>query len=443
MKVKNKTVSTDEISLCMIVKDEESFLPQCLESVRALVDEIIVVDTGSTDRTVDIARSYDARIYYHPWEDDYSKHRNQSIRYATKGWIFMMDADEVIAQRDVHTIKTLLSPANADGFFFTLRNYENTLNLANVTVNPDDYEEGTGYPGFIANDLIRLFRKDPDIYFTGKVHETVTESFQQTNKTLFNTGIPIHHYGKTRQDRARHKQELYLKLGEERLKNNPRDPMAYKGLADQYLDIGMPDKALAISNRGMALFPEMVELHFNRGLALDRLDRQKEASEEYSWVLAGKPDHLGACHNLGQIYYLRQRYDEAVSVVNQGVHNGIRHPAVFFLLGRIYDAVGNLDRSLEAFERVTEIQRGYPDINYYKATLFLKKNMYDAAITALEREIATGGNLVAAYNLLGEISLTFGDTQTAAQFFQNVLSINPDDPTARRYLQQSTYHESL
>ena len=426
----------DTISLCMITKDEEDFFPQCLDSVKTLVDEIVIVDTGSTDKTVAIAKSYGAKIYHHPWENDYSKHRNQSITYATGDWILIMDADEVIAERDRDKIKALLSSTNADGFLFTLRNYESTLNLANVTVNPDDYEEGRGYPGFIANDLIRLFRNDPAICFTGKVHETVTETFRQAKRTLFNTGIPIHHYGKARKDRTRQKQELYLKLGEERLKDNPHDPMAYKGLADQYLDIGMPDRALEVSNRGMALFPEMVELRFNCGLSLDRLGRRKEAVEEYAWVLVRKPDHLGACHNLAQIYYSGQCYDKAASVLDKGIHNGIRHPAIFFLLGQVYFALGYWDKSLKSIEHVSEIQENYPNINYHKAILFLKKNMPDAAISALEREIKTGGNLIAAYNLLGEIALMLGDTQSAAQFFQKVLSINPNDPTAKAHLEK-------
>jgi cellulose synthase/poly-beta-1,6-N-acetylglucosamine synthase-like glycosyltransferase len=82
-------VKKPTISLCMMVKNEEKFLPQCLDSVRNYVDEIIIVDTGSTDRTVEIAEKYTDKIYFHPWEEDFSKHRNQSISYATGDWIFI------------------------------------------------------------------------------------------------------------------------------------------------------------------------------------------------------------------------------------------------------------------------------------------------------------------------------------------------------------------
>ena len=73
-----------KISACLIVKNEERLLPQCPGSIKDFVDEIVIVDTGSTDQTVEIARNYGARIYHHPWENDFSMHRNQSLSYATK-----------------------------------------------------------------------------------------------------------------------------------------------------------------------------------------------------------------------------------------------------------------------------------------------------------------------------------------------------------------------
>lgn len=82
------------LSACMMVKNEEQNLPRCLESIKNVVDEIIIVDTGSTDRTVEIAESYGAKVYHHPWENDFSKHRNQSISYAQGDWVFIIDADE-------------------------------------------------------------------------------------------------------------------------------------------------------------------------------------------------------------------------------------------------------------------------------------------------------------------------------------------------------------
>ncbi len=424
------------ISLCMITKDEEDFLAQCLDSVKSFVDEIVIVDTGSTDRTVDIAKGYGARVYHHPWEDDYSKHRNQSISYATGDWILVMDADEVIAKRDIDRMRIVLDTVHADGFFFTLRNYEGTSNLANLTLNPGDYEEGEGFPGFISSDLIRLFRNDPLICFTGHVHETVTPTILQSKKTTFNTGIPIHHYGKVRGDRVKRKQNSYLALGMKRLEDNPLDPAAYKGLCDQLLELGMPRDALAIADRSLAVFPDMIEFHFNRGLALDRLGMQHEAEEEYLWVLARHPDHLGACHNMGQILFGKNQFDNTIRLLNRGIEKGLRHPAVFFLFGRALAASGDGRRALDNFERVLELQPSYPEVNCHRAVIFLNKNQYNEALTALEREIEIGGNLVAAYNLLGEMSLHWQDRESAENFFLKVLTIEPDNPTAKANLER-------
>jgi tetratricopeptide (TPR) repeat protein len=422
----------------MIVRDESEYLGRCLESVRDIVDEMILVDTGSQDETMSIAMSYGAKIYSFPWKDDFSEARNFSIRKANGEWILVLDADEVVAKRDAGSIRELTNAQDVDGFRFILRNYENNWNLANLTLNPNDYEEGAGYPGFIPASLIRLFKNDPHIYFTGKVHESLDESFLKHNKVGTETGIPIHHYGKVREDRVGRKENTYLKLGEDKILENPDDPMAYKGLADQYLELGMPDNALKVLDKGVALFPEMIQLRFNRGLALDRLNRSEAARKEYKWVLERKPNHLGACHNLGQIYFNEHQSEKTIELLNRGIDMGLRYPAVFLLLGRAYEASGNWEKALVNFDSVLEIQPDYPNVNYHKAVIFLNRKMYDAALDALEREIEIGSNVAGAYNLLGQMSLMAKDFQSAAQFFQKVLTINPHDPTAKFHLEQLT-----
>ena len=93
------------ISACMIVKNEEEMLPNCLESIRSWVDEIIIVDTGSTDKTVEIAKSYGAKIYNQVWTKDFSFHRNYSISKATCDWVFIIDADEEFVLDDLPTLR--------------------------------------------------------------------------------------------------------------------------------------------------------------------------------------------------------------------------------------------------------------------------------------------------------------------------------------------------
>ena len=203
----------------------------------------------------------------------------------------------------------------------------------------------------------------------------------------------------------------------------------------------MPDKAMEVINKGVALFPEMVELRFNRGLALDRLRRANEAKKEYLWVLERKPDHLGACHNLGQIYFSENQFEKTIELLSRGIDLGLNNPAVFVLLGRAYDAVGKCDMALTSFDHVLEIQPNHPDINCYKAVIFLNKKSYDAALNTLEREIEIGGNLAGAYSLLGQMSFALKDLDSATKFFQKVLAIKPDDPVAKVHLERIKHSE--
>ncbi|OBZ13069.1 glycosyltransferase family 2 protein [Bacillus sp. FJAT-26390] len=102
------------ISLCMIVKNEEQVLARCLDSVKELVDEIIIVDTGSTDRTRDIAANYTNRIFHFEWIDDFSAARNYSFEHAESDYILWLDADDWVQEKDLEAFKTLkqsLDPA--------------------------------------------------------------------------------------------------------------------------------------------------------------------------------------------------------------------------------------------------------------------------------------------------------------------------------------------
>ena len=102
------------ISLCMITKNEETFLEQCLTHVKDIVNEIIIVDTGSTDKTKEIAKDFckkfaiEGKFFDYKWVDDFSAARNEGLRHATKDWILVLDADEVIAKEDLGKIKNVI-----------------------------------------------------------------------------------------------------------------------------------------------------------------------------------------------------------------------------------------------------------------------------------------------------------------------------------------------
>jgi glycosyltransferase involved in cell wall biosynthesis len=181
------------ISACMMVRDEEELLPQCLESIQDVADEIIVVDTGSTDKTVEIAESYGARIYHHPWENDFSKHRNQAISYATSDWIFIIDADEELCPESrVQLRQTIVDvPPKVSYLYFRVEDKNSSGGVMSVMHSPRLFRNHMGfkYKNFIHNELELKGRGDISnlILFHYGYHlspERMKAKFERTTRLL-------------------------------------------------------------------------------------------------------------------------------------------------------------------------------------------------------------------------------------------------------------------
>ena len=188
--------SKQELSLCMIVKNEERFIDQCLASVRDFVDEIIIVDTGSEDRTMEIAERHGAKIFMHPWIGDFSVARNHSLDHAGSEWILVLDADEKLALRDAVQLRDLIRNTTCQGFKLIQRNYLWDARVACSKPVPQDYEEGRDYSNCVDVPVIRLFRNCPLIRYHGRVHELVDPVFEARRLPFLFTDLVIHHYGK-------------------------------------------------------------------------------------------------------------------------------------------------------------------------------------------------------------------------------------------------------
>jgi len=199
------------LTLCMIVKNEERFLEGCLQSVHGVVDEIVIVDTGSTDRTVEIAERCGAKIFNFEWDGDFSAARNESLRHATGDWILYLDADEQLAPGQGKALRTLLNNPNVGGY---------TLLVGGEHQLPSGVvRQVNSYP--------RLFRRYPTIRFEGKVHEQITPSIQRLGKAILPTDIFIEHLGYAQSlEVVREKCWRNISLLRDQLKQNPQDAYA-------------------------------------------------------------------------------------------------------------------------------------------------------------------------------------------------------------------------
>jgi GT2 family glycosyltransferase/glycosyltransferase involved in cell wall biosynthesis/Tfp pilus assembly protein PilF len=144
------------LSVCLITRNEENFLGQCLASVRALASQIIVVDTGSTDRTVQIAREHGAEIHQFAWCDDFSAARNEALKHATGDWILALDADEELLPEHRQTILQEMQSAAVMGYRLPI-------------IDKGREQEGCSY-------VPRFFRNAPGLFFVGRVHEQAFSS---------------------------------------------------------------------------------------------------------------------------------------------------------------------------------------------------------------------------------------------------------------------------
>jgi len=204
--------SWPSISVCMIVKNEAGNLRPCLESLGDLASEVIVVDTGSTDNTAEIAREMGARVYHFPWVGDFAAARNESIRHAKGEWIFWLDADDRLDSKARAQLKQACRRAIADAYMCLVSSRTSSGN--------DDITEH-----------IRLFRNRLGIRFSCAVHESVFQELVRRNLRLAYTDITIEHTGYLSAEAVREKGARNLRMIETELTRNPGqlDFIFYRG----------------------------------------------------------------------------------------------------------------------------------------------------------------------------------------------------------------------
>jgi tetratricopeptide (TPR) repeat protein len=194
----------------MIVKNEAKNLPRCLESARGVVDEMVVVDTGSTDDTVAVAERYGARVVRFSWCDDFSAARNTAVSHARGKWILALDADEALARDARRKLRGLLRDDRYQAYLVNIRSPL----------------KGTRSQAAVINAWPRVFRNRPEIRYEGRVHEQISPSIARLGGTVAATELTIDHLG-YHQDFSdqMEKQARNLALLERELAEHPDDPM--------------------------------------------------------------------------------------------------------------------------------------------------------------------------------------------------------------------------
>ncbi len=339
-----KTSGVGNLSLCMIVKNEAQHLAKCLMSVKPVVDEMIVVDTGSCDRTRDIATAFGAKVFEFPWTNDFSAARNASLARASGDWILVLDADEVISPRDHAELTRLIAAAGPPvSHSFVTRNYIPQIHKIGWTANDGTYLEEAG-AGWFGSSKVRLFPRDGRIQFMNPVHELVEPSLDKAGIRIRECSIPIHHYGKLDQEKVNAKWEEYYLLGRKKL-----------GAAGENADA-------------------LRELAIQAG----ELKRFDEAIELWQRVISLRPRLTIAYLNLASVYLQKNEFCPALAAAKKAreISPGSNEAISNYALCEIYS--GSLDHAMTALKGLLKKDPAYPPANIMLAiAYFCSGNMKD------------------------------------------------------------------
>ena len=287
-----------QLTLCMIVKNEETFLQDCLKSVEGIVDEIVLIDTGSSDKTIKIAEENCAKVYHFDWINDFSAARNYALSKSTGDWILYLDADERLTRRSVKEIKEIIKSRDLIG--------------VNCLIN--NIDEISGSPKLMK--YVRLFRNSKNIKFTGRVHEQIESSLIENKYSIIESNIEITHLGyNVCESGLREKAERNLYPLLEEYKVNESSYYAFQ-LANTYKILGNVEEELRYHKLALT-DPELKNEYKSVGyLALaDHEMRNNNVTEALRNIIQGlEYDNKHPLLNLvaSQVYHQLKDYDSAI-----------------------------------------------------------------------------------------------------------------------------------
>ncbi len=289
-----------KLTVCMIVKNEERFLEDCLKSVQPVASQIVVVDTGSTDRTVEIARNFGAEVHHFDWCDDFAAARNASLKYARGDWILWLDADERLEPQSIPLLKKLLRPEKKAVAY--------RVNIKSVLPDGKSFKLSTGH---------RLFTNRKNVYFEGRVHEQVIFSVARQNGEERISDVLLFHLGygldqQAQQKKNERNRRLLLKMVEE----NPDNGYAHFTLGQNYNLTCEYQKALdhylkALNNNRFPLSLK-VQLLNTTSEAYLKLNDLEQAEKFARQSVKQQPNQVAAYYILYRIARSQQKPAEAL-----------------------------------------------------------------------------------------------------------------------------------
>lgn len=400
-----------KVSLCMIARDEEAFLRGCLESVAPVVDEIVIVDTGSTDSTVTIAEEFGARVLHAVWDDDFSAPRNVGLEAATGDWILVLDADERLTPDARERLRELVRHSEISGYHVVMRNVYDGGKTQGVR-------------------MVRLFRRLAGVAYVNRIHEQVTPSLAaaaaRDGLALSSSDLLIEHLGySTEVIQAR----------------------------------GKDDRNERLFLRHMAEQPDDIYMLYKYGDFLRRLPGRSEDSLRYleralELVYELSPGDQHALPYAGEIaalcvleYARQDAYEQADEIAERAFRSFLATPNLHYITAGVALRLGRPDEAIAHYRRcmswadqvlVVPIQEGVTSWVALTgmAQAWIEKGETGRAMRLLEQSRAVRPSYEVTALAASRLHLERDDAAAALQVLTDFLADYPDSPGA---CQQATH----
>jgi tetratricopeptide (TPR) repeat protein len=395
------------LSVAMIVRNEATYLRSCLESVQCLADQVVVVDTGSTDNTVAIAEELGAEVHHFEWTDDFAAARNESLRHATGAWILVLDGDEWLDPASHETVRRLIGGEEMHGYLVRILNYTAAIGDAEI----------------VEHQTLRLFPNHPELRFQGRdPHAQLRALSDEARLTLCSSDVILHHEGYRPQILAAKQKHARNRVSLEReVRNAPNDPFAAFNLGLTYNLLGRHADA---------------ERELLRSLALSV--RETSSSERPSYVVT-------ACLQLAVAVFRQGRYEEAAGYAEQVIALAPDASDAYVTLGSALLRLGRLEQAAEAYLKAVKCADRPATVASDRSTSSWKpllglaevemaRERWAEALRWLQRaHTVTPENALVATGV-ARASLGLGDKETARTVLAEVVDREDAPPEARLLL---------
>ena len=381
------------LGLIMIVKNERENLERSLAPVASRFDQVVVVDTGSSDRSGEYCRQLGASVHHFPWVDDFSSARNHSIETSSSDWLFWLDADNAI------------SPGGVDRLRDSLPDQGPAIVWALEKVVPSGERLWQK----------RLFPRRDDVRFVGRIHEQLSHPAHWPELMV---EVEISHWGYEDPAKVREKGEYYLSLLNQSLKENPGDFYAHFQAAKCLINLRQMAKAeshlreLIADSEALAKNPELwLQGNFTLSRLMETGGRHQEASDLSDRLLLSHGRHALVQFHAGRLAYADSRWNRTVDYLELALSLGLQRPVVdtnmdqvifsaCYMLGHALEKLGHAKRALDAFRRSAGI---------------MPKN-------------------TAPLSRMARIHMALGDLGMAASVARRALAVRPEDRSAAHIL---------